>query len=296
MKYYKIWMMCLIVVGLSYFNSFAQLPKRNGFFPRAEKPVLNYEVMQKIIISIPSPLENTNLGNKQGLKFSNELLPLSFKKQQTNIHKQAWFVGTYYTNLMQAIIYKQQHHYNNYLANIQRLTKKMSVDQIMDNPNLNASITSKARQRRLLNEMGLVYENIIDHWVKIWYADLSIAMITGSFVENLYWLTSKAPLNDSIIWQRVGEEKITLEQIMLLLYTYRAMPYIKSLMLKMRKLERIFDSIRLEYQYKEPSFKARRDLLLINGHATTKANLTKALKQKLKDQIKWVRFQMLHGK
>jgi len=81
--------------------------------------------------------------------------------------------------------------------------------------------------------------------------------------------------NNMELRERIGEQKIILESIMLLLTFYsEGNPYINDLKEKMVKLQENFDKIQITRTYEESTLKEVNGIVTIENNSTSSINIT----------------------
>ncbi|MCK5210763.1 MAG: hypothetical protein KAQ79_22185, partial [Cyclobacteriaceae bacterium] len=80
--------------------------------------------------------------------------------------------------------------------------------------------------------------------------------------------------NEKLI-EKIGEQKIILDNIKLMLGFYTNDPYIADLHKRILNLEKAFAQIEIIYTYVEPTMEEVNGILVVNDNSTTTINITK---------------------
>ena len=104
---------------------------------------------------------------------------------------------------------------------------------------------------------------------------LSALIVSGSWLEGLYIATEIAtahPVEELI--ERIGEQKVVLDQIMLILSAYENDSYFRELALQFGKIKDIYDGVVITYNYQEPETKEIDGRLVIINNSNTEVNIS----------------------
>lgn len=115
-----------------------------------------------------------------------------------------------------------------------------------------------------------------DYFYKKKLSENTILILTGGWLELLY-LTCKADKKspNELLHNRIGEQKIILEQLLLLLSFYEDTPRIKILMRELTPLQKAYDKVKIDFQYNDPTTKKDdNSVLIIDDNSSTKISFT----------------------
>src|SRR5690606_35214014 len=108
-------------------------------------------------------------------------------------------------------------------------------------------------------------------------ANLSILILTGGWLEALH-ISNKVlekNIQNQELREKVGEQKIILENIMLLLSFYeKTDPNISDLKEKMNQLQEEFKKIEIAYTYEESTFEEVNGVLMIKDNSSSTIHIT----------------------
>lgn len=237
--------------------------------------VMSDEIINDIIQSIPSPLEVTML-IKDGNVYNKEYLNPSDRANRytTNFHK-ALNLGVYGTDLGYANIYGQTQDAISYLNSVQKLAEGLSIGQFFDYHTLKKLAESENNLDSLILNTTQNFEKINYHLREQKRESLSILLLTGGWVEATYLTTlvyNKTP-NQSLR-DKIGEQKIVLGQILLVLDVYRSKPDFPDLISKLRELQKVYDDIEISTKYGDPVMVERDGELVFVDKSESKIRMT----------------------
>lgn len=243
-----------------------------------KKPEISQEVLSDIIQQIPSPLEISVLLKEAGTNYDKSLLNKSDNVSEYNSNfSKALNLGIYGTDLGYTNIYEQNQDALFYLSAIRNLAEGLSIGQFFDF----SAISRLATNSRNLDSLLLIttqnFNNINSYLQEQERANLSILILTGGWLEALHisnQVLQKNPSNQELR-EKVGEQKIILENIMLLLSFYESSdPNISGLREKMAKLQEEFAKVEIAYTYEESTFEEVNGILVIKDNSSSKINIS----------------------
>ena len=206
------------------------------------------EEIVALLNSVPPPLELAVLMKAEGGEYSNgPLNPTTNAKKYNTSYKRALNLGVYGADLGYANIYSQTQDAIDYLTTVKGLAEDLSIGQFFDFETIKEMANSGDNLTELLNLTTKNYEKMNNHLKEKKRVNESVLMMTGGWVEGLHVACYVAKDHDSqALRERIGEQKITLEQIMLLLGMYGNDPDISKLRDDMKKLESAFSKVTIE--------------------------------------------------
>jgi hypothetical protein len=103
-------------------------------------------------------------------------------------------------------------------------------------------------------------------------------LLFGGWVESLHLTcqVSLQHLESTELFERIGEQKIILENMMILLEAYGEQDdFIKELGVKTRALQKAFDEVEITYTYEESTSKIVDGILVIKNNSSSTVHITK---------------------
>lgn len=240
----------------------------------ANVPAISQEALSDIIQQIPSPLEISVLLKESGTNYDQSLLndAENVSAYNSNFDK-ALNLGIYGTDLGYTNIYEQNQDALFYLNSIRNLAEGLSIGQFFDF----SAISRLATNSRNLDSLLLIttqnFNHINTYLQNQKRANLSILILTGGWLEALHisnQVLQKNPQNTELR-EKVGEQKIILENIMLLLEHYKDTdPNIAELKEKIMPLREEFNKVEIAYTYEESTFEEVNGILVIKDNSSSK--------------------------
>jgi len=243
-----------------------------------EGPTISEAVIGDILQQIPSPLEISVLLKEAGKKYNSSYLnsPDNLPKYNSNF-KKALNLGIYGTDLGYTNIYEQNQDGVKYISSIKSLADGLNIGQFFDIETIGRLATNSKNLDSLLLITTQNF-NSINHYLQTQgRANLSVLLLTGGWLEAVH-ITCNVAANDPTnkeLQEKIGEQKVILENIMLLLSFYQEIDQnMASLLNDMKQLQAAFEKVNITYTYKESSFEIVDGVMVIKDNSTTTIDIT----------------------
>ncbi len=257
-----------------------------------DQPMISEEVISDIIQQIPSPLEISFLLKNSGAKYNYSMLndPNNLSNYNSSFEK-ALNLGIYGTDLGYANIYSQNQDALFYLNSIRSLADDLSIGQFFDFGTIRRLATNSDNLDSLLLITTQNFNNINQYLQENQRQNLSILILAGGWLEALHIVCEVVKLNPDSqpLIEKVGEQKIILDNIKLLLGFYKNDPYIADFHKGILELEEAFSEIEIVYTYAEPTFKEVDGMLMIQDNSTTTINITTEHVDAIREKVNAIR-------
>jgi hypothetical protein len=245
---------------------------------KVEGPSISEEVIGDILQSIPAPLEISVLLKESGQKYNYGYLntPDNLSKYNSNF-KKALNLGVYGTDLGYTNIYEQNQDGVKYMSSIKDLADGLNIGQFFDVETIGRLATNSKNLDSLLLITTQNF-NSINHYLQTQSrANLSVLLLTGGWLEAVHIVCNVAQTNlaNKDLPTTIGEQKVILENIMLLLSFYKdSDPNMASLLTDMEGLKKEYEKVNITYTYKESTFEIVDGVMVIKDNSTTSIDIT----------------------
>jgi len=234
------------------------------------------EAIGEIIKSIPSPIEISMLIKESGSNYNNTILNsnANYSKYNSNF-KKALNLGVYGADLGYINIYDEGVDALSYLSSIKSLADGLNIGQFYDFATIKRLASNSKNIDSLLLITTMNFEKINTFLYEEKRSDQCVLILTGGWLEALhiscevYKSSQKAE-----ILEKIGEQKIVLDQLLLLLSNYNNQPNIKFLYTELEKLKEIYAKVEITYVYHESTAKEVDGVLMIVNETESKVNIT----------------------
>lgn len=244
----------------------------------AQGPTISEAVIGDILQQIPSPLEISVLLKESGKKYNIGYLNSADNSSKYNTNfKKALNLGIYGTDLGYTNIYEQNQDGVKYMASIKSLADGLNIGQFFDIETIGRLATNSKNLDSLLLITTQNF-NSINHYLQTQSrSNLSVLLLTGGWLEAMHITCNVAGTdpNNKELQEKIGEQKVILENIILLLSFYKDTDQnMASLLTDMEGLKKVFDQVNIIYTYKESTFEVVNGVMVIKDNSTTTINIT----------------------
>jgi hypothetical protein len=245
---------------------------------KVEGPSISEEVIGDILQQIPAPLEISVLLKESGQKYNVSYLntPDNLSKYNSS-YKKALNLGIYGTDLGYTNIYEQNQDGVKYMASIKDLADGLNIGQFFDIETIGRLATNSKNLDSLLLITTQNF-NSINHYLQTQSrANLSILLLAGGWLEAVHIVCNVAQsnLSNTQLQETIGEQKVILENIMLLLSFYKdSDPNMASLLNDMEAVKKEYEKVNITYTYKESTFEVVDGVMIIKDNSTTTIDIT----------------------
>jgi hypothetical protein len=245
---------------------------------KATGPSISEGVIGDVLQRIPAPLEISVLLKESGKKYNASYLnsPNNISKYNSN-YKKALNLGVYGTDLGYTNIYEQNNDGVKYMGSIKSLADGLNIGQFFDIETIGRLATNSKNLDSLLLITTQNF-NSINHYLQTQdRSNLSVLFLTGGWLEALHILCEVAAANptNKEMQETIGEQKIILENIMLLLSFYKdSDPNMAALLTDVEELKKAFDKVKVTYTYKESTFEIVDGVMVIKDNSSSTIEIT----------------------
>jgi len=245
---------------------------------KATGPSISEGVIGDVLQRIPAPLEISVLLKESGKKYNASYLnsPDNISKYNSN-YKKALNLGVYGTDLGYTNIYEQNNDGVKYMGSIKSLADGLNIGQFFDIETIGRLATNSKNLDSLLLITTQNF-NSINHYLQTQdRSNLSVLFLTGGWLEALHILCEVAAANptNKEMQETIGEQKIILENIMLLLSFYKdSDPNMAALLTDVEELKKAFDKVKVTYTYKESTFEIVDGVMVIKDNSSSTIEIT----------------------
>ncbi len=212
------------------------------------------QAMSEIIENISSPIEMAALVKDLGVPFSSRYLSNpDIIDNHASSFKMAYILGVLGADLGYLNVYEKTGTSVNYLASISKIADGLKINQFFDFNTMKRLATSSSNLDSLMY-LSLHSFNQMDSHLRVTErSNLSALMITGVWVEGMYLATQVAKeKSDTSLAQYIGEQKVILNDILLILKNYQRDAQFSDLIKDLELIKTEFDRVKISYQMGEP--------------------------------------------
>jgi hypothetical protein len=241
-------------------------------------PSISEAVIGDILQQIPSPLEISVLLKESGKKYNvNYLNSADNLPKYNSNYKKALNLGIYGTDLGYTNIYEQNQDGVKYMSAIKSLADGLNIGQFFDIETIGRLATNSKNLDSLLLITTQNFNNINHYLQTQGRANLSVLLLTGGWLEAMHITCNVAALDpgNKELQEKIGEQKVILENILLLLSFYKDVDQnMAALLTDMEELKKVYDKVNITYTYKESTFEVVNGVMVIKDNSTTTIDIT----------------------
>jgi len=240
---------------------------------------ISEEVMQDIVQNISSPVEMAAMIKDLGVPYSNKYISTTERVGNlTTSFQQALNLGIYAADLGYLNMYNKTSAVVDYLTAIKSLSDAIKVGQFFDFTTLKRLATNSKNLDSLMYISVHSFNQMDKYLHTNNRTNLSALMVTGVWIEGLYLGTQVYKLTpNKELAERIGEQKLTLDQLMLILDKYQRDKQYTSLLNELQLLKDLFKSVTITVKRGEPQMVEVDGMLTIVGGDTSIIEMTPEL-------------------
>jgi hypothetical protein len=289
----------LLIIGIAIFSCDSGKNKEAEAFLESldsvsiETPAISEEVISSLMEQIPSPLEISVLLKESGAGYDKSIL--NSYDNSSNYHTsslKAINLGIYGADLGYTNVFEENLEGLKYLRTVKGLADDLRIGQFFDLETIGRLATSSNNLDSLLMLTTKNFNSINQYLQTQRRANLSVLLLAGGWLEALHitcQVASKNPENAELN-EKIGEQKITLESIMLLLSFFsETNEDIKLLMKDMTNLKNVFDKVEIIYTYEESTVEIVDGVMVIKDNSSSTINITNSIVEEITNSTKEIR-------
>lgn len=236
------------------------------------------EAVGEILKQIPSPIETSVIIKKAGGTYSKEILnPSENAQNYSSNYKKALNLGVYGADLGYINIYEKNKESLYYLNSIKSMADGLNIGQFFDFETIKRLASNNKNADSLLNITTDNFNKINSFLYEQKRSDQSVLILTGGWLESLNIMCKIAQKNKNPkLYERIGEQKIIIDQLVLVLTNYESDSNIKLLTTDLKQLQKIYEKVQITYTYKESKMEIVDGIPTIVDKSESKVNITDA--------------------
>ena len=240
-------------------------------------PKIDEELVNGILQQIPSPLEIASILKESGSKYESSILNSddNLSKYNNNFGK-ALNLGVFGTDLGYTNIYEQSKDGIKFLTAIKSLANDLNIGQFFDIETIGRLSSNSKNLDSLLLITTQNFNDINSYLQNQGRSQISVLLLTGGWIEAMQIICQTADKNskNKDLPEKIGEQKIILEQLTLLLGFYEKDQNMASLLKDLRELEAAYKSVEIVTTYKQSTMKIVDGVAMITDNSTTSIKIT----------------------
>jgi len=237
---------------------------------------ISEEVMQDIVQNISSPVEMAAMIKDLGVPFSNRYIsPTDRVGNLTTSFQQSLNLGIYAADLGYLNMYNKTSAVVDYLTAIKTLSDAIKVGQFFDFTTLKRLATNSKNLDSLMYISVHSFNQMDKYLHSNNRTNLSALIVTGVWIEGLFLGTQvyKATPNQQLA-ERIGEQKMTLDQLVLILEKYQQDKQYVNLLQNLQRIKDLYKTVNIRIEKGEPEMIEENGMLTIVQHDRSIVDIT----------------------
>jgi len=242
-----------------------------------EPLIISEQAMEGIISNISSPVEMSSLIKESGVQFNYKYLNSTDNIDNYNTgFIQALNLGVLGADLGYLNMYNKTGTVLSYITSIKTLADNLKVGQFFDFSMLKRLATNSDNLDSLMYISVSSFDQMDVFLRENNRSDVSALIVTGVWLEGLFLATQvvkDASSNKEII-ERIGEQKLILNDLLIILNNYKRDKKFFDLIERINKIKSLFKEVSITYEVGEPEAVEINGVLTIIQNETSIVNIT----------------------
>ncbi len=243
----------------------------------AQAPGVDDAFVEGVLQQIPSPLEISTLLKDSGMPYSSEQVnDVDHLSSYTTSFRKALNLGVYGCDLYYTNIYGKNKDGIRLLGAIESLAADLDIGRFFDMKTINRLAASSNNLDSLLLLTTQNFNDVNAYLQEKKRSELSVLMLTGGWVEAMHILlqANASDPGHPELQEHIGEQKIILEQLLLLFPYYRFDPQVEKLAADLNQLKEAYREVEIIRSYKESTVEVVNGIGIIRDNSTTTVKIT----------------------
>jgi hypothetical protein len=240
-------------------------------------PKIDEDLVNGILQQIPSPLEISSILKESGSKYEASILnsDQNLPKYNNNFSK-ALNLGVFGTDLGYTNIYEQSKDGIKFLASIKSLANDLNIGQFFDIETIGRLASNSKNLDSLLLITTQNFNDINSYLQNQSRSQISVLLLTGGWVEAMQIVCQVAVKNpnNKELAEKIGEQQIILEQLVLLFDLFKDDTNMASLLKDLNELKAAYAGIEIITIRKPSTMKIVDGVAVITDNSSTTINIT----------------------
>lgn len=237
---------------------------------------IHSETIQKMILSVSSSIEIASLLIDEDVPFSSSYLYNTNRLDEIISSKEsAMNLGILGADLGYLNMYNKTSSVMTHLSGIQSLADNLNIDQFFDFTTIHRLAEEADNLDSLIYLSTSSFNDMDAHLRQQNRSNQSSLIITGVWIESSYIMTQVYSSNPNAkIAERIGEQKIILNNLALILDNYKEDPQFEKLLDQILPIKKVYDGVTITELQLEPEKKVVDGMLKIIQHSKSTVEIT----------------------
>jgi hypothetical protein len=241
------------------------------------------QAIENMTQNISSPIETAALIKSLNVPFSRNFIASTDDIDHYNTNfKQALILGIYGADLGYLNMYGKTSVAIDFLSSIKKLSNKLKIGQFFDFQTIKRLASSNENVDSLIYISQRNFNQMYKYLRENNRSNISVLMMAGVWIEGLYLTGQVYNMDpDPELREAIGEQKIMLSDLMILLRNYERDPDFASLIEDYEDIYDLFKKVKITYEQGEPEQVVEDGKLIIKQNTKSIVNISDELLQKI---------------
>ncbi|MFP4555429.1 MAG: hypothetical protein ACLFNU_01050 [Bacteroidales bacterium] len=255
------------------------------------------EVIDDMIQNVSSPVETAAMIKGLNMPFNKDYLASTKKENNLNTNfEKAIGLGIYGADLGYINMYERTSLVINYISTIKSLADGIQVGQFFDFSTLSRIATNRENLDSLMLISQQSFNRIDGYLRETNRSHLSVLIIAGVWIEGLYLSTRVAQdANHPRINETIGEQKMIMNHLMILLDNYKRDPKIADLIKDFEQIQGLYKDVKITYEYADPVQVVKDGVLTFEQKDTQNIEMSEETLNSIIIKVREIRNKLLNG-
>lgn len=237
---------------------------------------LDQQAMGDIISNISSPVEMSALLKDEGIEFNYKFLaPTDDIDEFNTSFKQALNLGVLGADMGYLNMYNKTGAVINYITAIKELSDELKVGQFFNFETLKRLATNSENIDSLMYMSISAFDKMDAYLIENNRSNISSLLVTGVWIEGIYLATQVVKENDNpTIRERVAEQGIVLEQLLMILGHYKKDKRFFGLIVELEKINLALSKVVIIEEEGDAEMMEVDGVLMVVSNTTTTVEMT----------------------
>lgn len=205
------------------------------------------EKLKKIFRAAPSPMETARIVQKTGAQFDEKNLHSAMAAgNYVTSDKQAINLGIYGADLSYATIFEENAISISYLDVVKSLANELGIGDVLGDDMIERAEANRTRQDSLVSIVSEAFFEMNQKLKANGQEDLSGMLVASGWLESMYLATRYTDKANEDLKKRIAEQKMVMEDVMVLVKSYNQSPELASLIAAMQPVVDAFNEVTKE--------------------------------------------------
>lgn len=205
------------------------------------------EKLKKIFRAAPSPMETARIVQKTGAQFDEKNLHSAMAAgNYVTSDKQAINLGIYGADLSYATIFEENAISISYLDVVKSLASELGIGDVLGDDMIERAESNRTRQDSLVSIVSEAFFEMNQKLKANGQEDLSGLLVASGWLESIYLATRYTDQANDDLKKRIAEQKMVMEDVMILVKSYEQSPELANLISAMQPVVDAFNEVNKE--------------------------------------------------